>query len=70
MAVNLSPLGGVAAQFFNNDGVPLSGGLIYTYLAGTNTPANTYIDPRGHRMCRRCRADRAREVYAKGKEAA
>ena len=31
MAVNLSPLGGVAAQFFNNDGVPLSGGLIYTY---------------------------------------
>ena len=42
MAVNLSPLGGVAAQFFNNDGVPLAGGLIYTYAAGTNTPSNTY----------------------------
>ena len=23
MAVNLSPVGGVAAQFFNNDGTPL-----------------------------------------------
>jgi parallel beta-helix repeat protein len=47
MAVNLSPLGGVAAQFFNNDGVPLSGGLIYTYAAGTNTPANTYTTGAG-----------------------
>jgi hypothetical protein len=42
MSVNLSPLGGVAAQFFNNDGVPLAGGLIYTYLAGTNTSQATY----------------------------
>lgn len=48
MAVNLSPLGGVAAQFFNNDGVPLSGGLIYTYTAGTNTPANTYTTGAGN----------------------
>jgi hypothetical protein len=48
MAVNLSPLGGVAAQFFNNDGVPLSGGLIYTYLAGTNTPATTYTTGAGN----------------------
>lgn len=48
MAVNLSPLGGVAAQFFNNDGVPLSGGLIYTYAAGTNTPANTYTTGAGN----------------------
>lgn len=47
MAVNLSPLGGVAAQFFNNDGVPLSGGLIYTYAAGTNTPSNTYTTGAG-----------------------
>lgn len=47
MAVNLSPLGGVAAQFFNNDGVPLSGGLIYTYIAGTTTPANTYTTSAG-----------------------
>jgi hypothetical protein len=48
MAVNLSPLGGVGAQFFNNDGVPLAGGLINTYLAGTNTPANTYTTSAGN----------------------
>jgi hypothetical protein len=42
MAVNLSPVGGAAAQFFNNDGVPLAGGLIYSYLAGTSTPEATY----------------------------
>lgn len=42
MAVNLSPVGGVAAQFFNNDGTILLGGKIYTYFAGTNTPAVVY----------------------------
>lgn len=47
MAVNLSPLGGVAAQFFNNDGVPLSGGLIYTYTAGSSTPSATYTTGAG-----------------------
>ena len=38
----LSPFGGVGAQFFNNDGVILSGGLIYSYVAGSSTPATTY----------------------------
>jgi hypothetical protein len=47
MAVNLSPVGGVAAQFFDNDGNVLSGGKIYTYSAGTSTPATTYTSSNG-----------------------
>jgi len=47
MAVNLSPVGGVAQQFFTNNGVPLSGGLIYTYVAGSTTPAATYTSSTG-----------------------
>jgi hypothetical protein len=47
MSVNLSSLAGAAAQFFDNNGVPLAGGLIYTYLAGTNTPAATYTSSTG-----------------------
>jgi hypothetical protein len=42
MAVFLSPVGGVAAQFFTNTGAVLTGGKLYTYLAGTTTPAATY----------------------------
>lgn len=48
MAVNLSPAGGVAAQFFTNNGVPLAGGKIFTYLAGTTTPATTYTSSQGN----------------------
>lgn len=47
MAVNLSPVGGVAAQFFDNSGNPLSGGKLYSYLAGTTTPATTYTSSNG-----------------------
>jgi hypothetical protein len=47
MAVNLSPVGGVAAQFFDNSGNPLTGGKLYTYTAGTTTPAATYTSSNG-----------------------
>jgi parallel beta-helix repeat protein len=47
MAVNLSPVGGVAAQFFDNNGVILTGGKIYTYTAGTTTPQTTYTSSSG-----------------------
>jgi hypothetical protein len=47
MAVNLSPVGGVAAQFFNNNGVILTGGKIFTYSAGTTTPQATYTSNTG-----------------------
>ena len=47
MAVNLSPVGGVAAQFFDNSGVPLSGGKLYSYAAGTTTPVATYTSSNG-----------------------
>jgi len=42
MAVSLSCFAGVGAQFFDNSGAVLSGGLIYTYSAGTTTPLATY----------------------------
>jgi hypothetical protein len=47
MAVFLSPVGGVAAQFFTNTGAVLTGGKLYTYLAGTTTPATTYTTNAG-----------------------
>ena len=47
MAVFLSPVGGVAAQFFTNTGAVLTGGKLYTYLAGTTTPAVTYTTSAG-----------------------
>ena len=47
MAVLLSPVGGVAGQFFDNNGAPLSGGKMYTYVAGTTTPQATYTSAAG-----------------------
>jgi hypothetical protein len=48
MAVNLSPVGGGAAQFFTNSGVPLTGGKLFTYAAGTTTPQATYTTYQGN----------------------
>ena len=47
MAVFLSPVGGVAAQFFDNSGNVLTGGKIYTYSAGTTTDQATYTSANG-----------------------
>lgn len=45
--VNLSSLAGAGSQFFNDSGVPLAGGLIYTYTAGGTTPLVTYTSSTG-----------------------
>ena len=34
-------------QFFAASGIPLAGGLLYTYAAGTTTPSTTYTDSSG-----------------------
>jgi hypothetical protein len=47
MAVFLSPVGGVAAQFFTNTGSVLTGGKLYTYAAGTTTPQVSYTTNAG-----------------------
>ena len=47
MAVFLSPVGGVAAQFFTNTGSVLTGGKLYTYAAGTTTPLTSYTTSAG-----------------------
>jgi hypothetical protein len=47
MSINLSAFAGAGAQFSDANGAPLTGGLIYTYLAGTSTPATTYTTREG-----------------------
>jgi hypothetical protein len=42
MSINLSAFAGAGAQFLDANGAPLSGGLLYSYLSGTSTPATTY----------------------------
>ena len=44
-AASLAPL--LTAEFFSNQGLPLVGGLLYTYSAGTSTPVATYTDYTG-----------------------
>ena len=45
--VTLSIFAGVGAQLFDNDGVPLSGGKLFTYNAGTTTPLTSYTSSSG-----------------------
>jgi hypothetical protein len=47
MSVLLSPVGN-GQQFFDNNGIPLAGGYIYTYQAGSSTPLATYTDANGN----------------------
>jgi len=46
MSVLLSPIGN-GFQFLTTTGLPLNGGYIYTYQAGSTTPLTTYSDNSG-----------------------
>lgn len=46
-AVTLSIFAGVGAQLFDNNGVPLAGGKLFTYVAGTTTPLTSYTSSTG-----------------------
>jgi hypothetical protein len=46
MSVLLSPIGNGIA-FLDSEGIPLVGGKIYTYQAGSSTPLDTYTDYNG-----------------------
>ena len=47
MAVSLSLLAGAGWQFLDDNANPLTGGLLYTYAAGTTTPLATYTSSSG-----------------------
>lgn len=47
-SVLLSPFLGVGGQLFDNNGNPLAGGTINTYLAGTTTNTPTYTTSAGN----------------------
>ena len=47
VSVVLSPIGGSGQQFLDSNGNPLSGGKLYSYVAGTTTPLATYTSISG-----------------------
>jgi hypothetical protein len=47
MTVSLSPIGNTMIPFLTNSGIPLNGGLLYSYAAGTTTPQTTYTSNSG-----------------------
>jgi hypothetical protein len=44
---NLSAFAGAGTQFFDDNGIPLVSGKLYTYASGTTTPLATYITSAG-----------------------
>lgn len=45
MSATLAPV--LKHRFFDSSGGPLAGGKLYSYVAGTSTPASTYTDQAG-----------------------
>jgi hypothetical protein len=44
MSINISYFAGAGAQFFDDNGSPLVGGLLYVYAAGTTTSVASYTE--------------------------
>lgn len=51
MTVLLSPIGNSMTPFLGADTLPLAGGLLYTYQAGSTTPLATYTSNAGTIAC-------------------